>query len=81
MAQGTPVVCSDIPVLREIAGDAARFVAPHDPDAWGKEITALLRDPAARHDLGAAGRAHARAFTWEACAGNTRAVYREALDR
>ena len=34
MAQGTPVLCSDIPALREVAGDAARFVPASDVDAW-----------------------------------------------
>jgi glycosyltransferase involved in cell wall biosynthesis len=81
MAQGTPVLCSDIAVLHEIAGDAARFVAPHDPDAWAKQLAALLDDDAARGALGAAGQAHAARFTWEACAANTRAVYEEALVR
>src|SRR5207245_1810440 len=28
MAHGTPVVCSDIPVLRELAGDAALYFNP-----------------------------------------------------
>jgi hypothetical protein len=41
----------------------------------------LVRDPAVLRDLGAAGLAHARGFTWEQCAERTHAVYREALDR
>ena len=35
MAQATPVVCSDIPVLHEVAGDAARFVPARGPRRVG----------------------------------------------
>ena len=48
MAQETAVVCSDIPALREVAGDAARFVAPDDIDGWVDALTTLLTDDAAR---------------------------------
>ncbi len=47
MAQGTPVVCSDIPALRETAGDAAVFVAPDDVDGWIDAITMLHEDTGA----------------------------------
>ncbi|HZP28724.1 MAG TPA: glycosyltransferase family 1 protein [Acidimicrobiia bacterium] len=79
MSQATPVVCADIPVLHEVGGDAARYVAPHEPDAWATELAALLHDDAARRDLGAAGRARASQFTWERCAEQTREVYRDVL--
>jgi glycosyltransferase involved in cell wall biosynthesis len=79
MSQATPVVCSDIPVLHEVAGDAARFVPAQDPDAWATELAALLRDDAALAALGTAGRDHAAAFTWDRCAQRTRALYREIL--
>ena len=32
MAAGIPVACSDIPPLREVAGDAALFFDPLDED-------------------------------------------------
>ena len=44
MAQGTPVVCSDIPVFREVAGDAARFVPVDDVAALADTIGSLLGD-------------------------------------
>ena len=43
MAQGTAVLCSDIPALREVAGDAARFVAPDDIDALGRRAHLAAR--------------------------------------
>lgn len=77
MAQSTAVLCSDIPVLREVAGDAARFVPAREPDAWSDALVSLLRDDALRARLAELGRARAEDFTWERCAALTRAVYRE----
>jgi glycosyltransferase involved in cell wall biosynthesis len=65
MAQGTAVVCSDVPALREVAGDGARFVAPDDVEAWRDAILLLLRDDRDREALGERGRARASTFTWE----------------
>jgi glycosyltransferase involved in cell wall biosynthesis len=79
MAQQTAVLCSDIPALRETAGDAARFVASDDTDAWVDALIALLTDDAARARLVAAGDARVANYSWERCARETAAVYREAL--
>jgi glycosyltransferase involved in cell wall biosynthesis len=81
MSQSTPVICSDIPVLHEVAGDAARFVPAQDPDAWASELAAILHDAPAREALGVAGRARAAGYTWDLCAQRTRALYREVLNR
>ncbi len=42
MACGTPIVCSDLPVLREVGGPAAEYRAADDPAAWATKIAALL---------------------------------------
>ena len=74
MRRGVPVACSDIPVLREVAGGAARFFDPADADAAAAAIAACLRDP----EAGARGRDRASGFTWERCAAETFAVYERA---
>ena len=76
MAQGTAVLCSDLPVLHEVAGDGARFVAPGDVDAWREAIISLLGDDRGRDALGAAGRARAATFTWERSVAQHIDVYR-----
>jgi glycosyltransferase involved in cell wall biosynthesis len=81
MSQSTAVVCSDIPVMREVAGDAALYVPAHDPEAWGDALVSLLRDDEVRAALARKGRARSEEFTWERCAELTRAVYREVLGR
>jgi glycosyltransferase involved in cell wall biosynthesis len=45
MASGVPVVCSDIPVFREVYGDAVRYVDPTNPDSIAEGILRILGDP------------------------------------
>ena len=76
MAHGCPVLTSAGTACAEVAGDAAVLVDPLDVDA----LAAGLRDVlAAGPELGAAGAARARAFTWEASADAHATVYRDAL--
>jgi len=42
MACGTPAIVADLPVLREVCGDAARFVAPNDAEGWAQAMAAML---------------------------------------
>ena len=44
MAAGAPLVCSDIPVFREVAADAAVFAPPDDAAAWAGALARLLSD-------------------------------------
>jgi glycosyltransferase involved in cell wall biosynthesis len=80
MAQQTAVVCGDIPALREVAGDAARFVGPDDVDGWAHALIELLTDERQRADLVARGCAHAPRYSWDRCAAETAAVYREVVE-
>ncbi len=65
MAEGTPVVASDLPAIREVCGDAAVLVDPIDPAAIAAGILeALDRSPEEQADVAAAGRRHAREFDW-----------------
>ena len=65
MAQGTPVVCADIPALREVAGGAARLVPAADVAAWVDAITTALDDRAEHQRLAAAGLKRAAELPWE----------------
>lgn len=75
MACGTPVVCGDIPVLREVAGDAALYASPDDIPALADAITRAANDPALRRSLAEKGLARAALFTWRENARRTIAVY------
>jgi len=77
MAAGTPVVAGDIPVMREVAGDAALLVPPLDVAAWARTLADLAGDAALRARLQQAGRERAARYTWRACAASVL----EALER
>lgn len=80
MACDVPVVCSDIPVLREVTGgDSNAYLLPHgDVEAL---VTALrnARDEQHSPQELARGRAHAACYTWRRCAQATVAAYRAAV--
>ncbi len=78
LAAGTPVVASDLPVLREVAGDAALYVAAGDPEAWAREVAGLLADPALARRLAEAGLERARRFTWAESARHHLEAFRAA---
>lgn len=80
MASGAPVACSDIPTLREVAGDAAEFFDPADARDMAQRVHALLQDDARRRALRASGLAHARAFTWTRAAQASRDAFARAAD-
>ena len=82
MACGAPVLSSDGGSLPEVLGSSARIVRGFDADAWAHAALELLREaPSDRAARIAAGRAQAARFTWERCAQETLAVYREAAAR
>ena len=78
MSAATPLVCSDIPVFREVAADAALFVPPDDATAWARVVGKLLSDPRRARDLAARGSARARDFSWRRTAERTLAVWSDA---
>lgn len=75
LACGVPVVCSDIPALREVTAGHAVLFRYGDPDSLHTALHEALALPA---DTAAARRAHARSFTWRACAEATLDAYRRA---
>ena len=78
MARGVPVACSDLPVLREVAGNAATYLRPDDPDSVAAAIRTALADA---ERLRAAGRERAARFSWAAAARATAEVYERAVKR
>ncbi|HYO65389.1 MAG TPA: glycosyltransferase family 4 protein, partial [Archangium sp.] len=60
---GCALVLGDIPNLREVWGDAARFVHPEDGDGLARTLTELMANPSERERLAALSRARALTFT------------------
>jgi glycosyltransferase involved in cell wall biosynthesis len=78
MACGTPVVCSHVASLPEVVGDAAVTVAPTDTEALAQALLDVLTQPGLHASLRARGLRRAAQFSWDRCAAETLAVYREA---
>jgi glycosyltransferase involved in cell wall biosynthesis len=80
MTFGTPVVVSDIPIFREIGGEAALYFAPERADELAGRIRQLESggEWAARS---AASRAQAARFTWDASAEHLLTVLTAAVAR
>ncbi len=76
MARGVPVACSELPVLREVAGDAAVYFDSSDPRSLGDAIRTTLIEG---ERLRAAGLTRAAEFSWAAAARATAEVYERAL--
>ncbi|MCR4818354.1 MAG: glycosyltransferase family 4 protein [Fretibacterium sp.] len=64
-AAGTPVVCSNVTSLPEVAGDAAVLVGPMDTEAAAAAIERCLYDAPFRQDLTAKGRENIKRFSWD----------------
>ncbi|MCX7848115.1 MAG: glycosyltransferase family 4 protein [bacterium] len=79
MAAGTPVIAADVEALREVAGEAARYVGPDDEERWAVVMAELLNAPVLRAELAHRGLARAAEYSWARCAAETRAVYEEAI--
>jgi glycosyltransferase involved in cell wall biosynthesis len=77
LRRAKPVACSDIAVLREVAGTAAHYFDPEDGAAAAAAIEAALADTGARTQ----GPERAALFTWERSANATFAVYERAVRR
>lgn len=67
MAVGTPLVVSDIPVFREIGGEAAAFFDPSSVESFAAAILDL-EDPEVWQQRSAAARERAAAFDWDRAA-------------
>ena len=60
MAMGLPCVFTDLPVLREVGGDAVLYARPGSPESLAEQIDALIADAALAARLGQAAALRAR---------------------
>jgi glycosyltransferase involved in cell wall biosynthesis len=80
---GTPVVASDLPVLREVGGEATTYCPVADVTVWVESVSALLherlRHPERWNERREAGIAQAAKFSWAEYARSMVQLYRELL--
>lgn len=80
-ACGAPVVAADVPVSREVAGDAALLVDARSAAAIAAGLERVLGEPGLARALAERGRARAARFTWRSAAERTLEIYRELAGR
>jgi glycosyltransferase involved in cell wall biosynthesis len=66
---GLPVVASDIPVLREVGGEACLYVNPDSPESIVQSFEKIITDENLSQELIAAGRERLAQFSWPKTAG------------
>jgi glycosyltransferase involved in cell wall biosynthesis len=65
MASGVPVVCSDIPVFREVYGDAVHYVDPNRAESIAEGVREVLTDDGLSARFALHGRARAELYRRE----------------
>lgn len=79
MMAGLPVMISDIPVYREVVGDAALLIDPNSLDSIADAMRTAATRPDLLADLSARGRKRATLFSWERTAKGTLETFEKAL--
>ena len=71
---GTPVACSDTPIFREVAGEAAVFFDPNNPQDCADAIESLKNEKTSKQCV-SQGHANAERFSWDKSAANLAAGF------
>jgi phosphatidylinositol alpha-mannosyltransferase len=78
MGSGTPMIVSDLPAFREVAGEQAVMVPAGDAYGWADAVIALLEDQTRRRAMSVAGRERSLGFAWPKVTDRLLAVYQGA---
>jgi len=81
MASGVPTVCADATGSRSLVldGKTGFLAAPGNTSEFADALVRLIGDDRMRAELGAAGLARSREYTWEKAMGQLMAHYRDLL--
>jgi glycosyltransferase involved in cell wall biosynthesis len=80
MKYALPVVCSDIPVLREIYGDAAQYFDPKSTEDIAKKLIDVINNEQLRERLIKKGTDQVGQYSWEKTARETFAIYTSVIE-
>ena len=79
MASDVPIVASELPTFREVAGDAALYADPFDAASIAAAMEQALFAPGVGEALVRRGRERVAGFTWEETAARLLATFDEVL--
>ena len=75
MASGLPVICSNIPTLKEVYEDAAIYFDPSSEKDMAEKINKVLKDKKLKDSLIEKGSKQAKKYSWRKMAQETLKVY------
>jgi phosphatidylinositol alpha-mannosyltransferase len=83
MATGKPTVATNIPGYRDVLeeGKEGYLAEPKNERSLASALIRVLKDPAAREEMGARGRVKAHRYSWRQVALQVLAFYEELLER
>jgi glycosyltransferase involved in cell wall biosynthesis len=81
MAAGLPVAAADMPVNREVCGEAGRYFDTFDPGDCARVVEDVLGDAEVRRQLSDASRVRARDFSWPRYTAQLVELFREVAHR
>jgi len=76
MSAGVPVIASDIPPHREIAGKAVLFFNPNIPGELSQKISEIMNSSVLRENLAAEGLKQAEKFSWKRTAEKMAEIFK-----
>lgn len=81
MACGTPVISADIPVSREVLGEAAIYYPVENYEELSFTLERVEKDLILRKEYASRSRERASLFSWQKAAKQTIEVYKSCLDK
>lgn len=79
MAAGCPVVCSDIPVFKELSGDAAVYCDTTDYRKLSQALSLVILDKERQIKMRTEGKIRATSFSWKEATQATVNLYKDLL--
>ena len=79
MAHGTPVIVSNTSSLPEVVGDAGIMVDPWSTESIAAALNLVSQSDRLRQEMRLKGLSRAAQFSWDRCAAQTMAVYRNLM--
>lgn len=77
---GLPIVCSDLPVLREVGGEGALYVSRENPSQIVDALAGLIEDANLRGKMIDTGIRNVQRFDWDTTAQRTLEIYRKVVE-
>lgn len=77
MSQGCPVLISNSSSLPEVGGMAARYFDPRSSEEFATQLQTVLDSEEVRRTMSESGHQQSLKFSWDRCAAETAAFYRD----